>query len=145
MVLRGTSFIPSLIQACILKPAKEIKSGQIDQEVVECAYNVLNHLTQYKGKDNAITTYAYDETGMRTAKTKNGETTRFYWARGLFSNETAWPRQAATVLNVQNSSNTVQGSPLFSFINVVPEMNENSEISGAAQRAQSATNTVVMP
>ena len=44
-------------------------------------------LTQYKGMDGAVTTYAYDGTEMRTAKTMNGETTRFYWDRGFISNE----------------------------------------------------------
>lgn len=75
---------------------KEIKGGQIDQEVVECEYDVLNQLTWYKGKDGAVTTYGYDGTGMRTAKTMNGETTRFYWDRGFISNESVGGTTTAT-------------------------------------------------
>ena len=66
---------------------RQTTSGQADESVVEYTYNQWNQMTQYKGADGSIATYTYDGTGMRTSKTYNDVTTKFYWDRGYISNE----------------------------------------------------------
>lgn len=66
---------------------KTIKGGQIDESVVEYAYNPLNQLTQYTDEEGAITSYTYNPDGLRNSKTQNGNTTKFYWDRGYMSAE----------------------------------------------------------
>lgn len=66
---------------------KTIKGGQIDESVVEYAYNPLNQLTAYTHEDGIVTSYTYNPDGLRNSKTQNGNTTKFYWDRGYMSAE----------------------------------------------------------
>ena len=66
---------------------RQTTSGQVDESIVEYTYNPWNQMTQYKGADGSIAIYTYDGTGMRTSKTYNDVTTKFYWDRGYISNE----------------------------------------------------------
>ena len=56
-------------------------------DVAEYTYNQLNQLTSYESPDGTVTQYGYDGTGMRTSKTQNGITTKYYWDRGYIANE----------------------------------------------------------
>ena len=66
---------------------KAKKTGQIDEEVVEYRYNEQGQLVEYINGANQATSYGYDGTGMRIAKTESGKTVSYYWDRGYIANE----------------------------------------------------------
>lgn len=66
---------------------KAKKTGQIDEEVVEYRYHEQGQLVEYINGANQATSYGYDGTGMRIAKTENGKTVNYYWDRGYIANE----------------------------------------------------------
>ena len=90
---------------------KQTFSGQIDTQVIEYVYNAQNQLIQYKGAQNAITTYSYKGDGQRISKTSDVETTKFYWDRNyivnaFYSNNRAMKNQ----VNANSIGHTVQVS-----------------------------------
>ncbi len=66
---------------------KSEKGGQIDESVVLYGYNAYNRLTSYTDEGGSTTSYTYTPDGLRSSKTQNGETTKFYWDRGYISTE----------------------------------------------------------
>ena len=55
--------------------------------MVEYRYNEQGQLVEYINGANQTTSYGYDGTGMRIAKTESGKTVSYYWDRGYIANE----------------------------------------------------------
>ena len=55
--------------------------------MISYGYDAHNRLTSYTDKDGNTTSYTYTPEGLRSSKTQNGQTTKFYWDRGYISTE----------------------------------------------------------
>ena len=55
--------------------------------MVSYTYNPQNQLTAYTDAQGITTNYTYAPDGLRSSKTQNGATTKFYWDRGFISAE----------------------------------------------------------
>ena len=66
---------------------KSEKGGQIDDSVVSYGYNAYNRQTSYTDEEGNTTSYTCTPDGLRSSKTQNGVTTKFYWDRGYISAE----------------------------------------------------------